>query len=61
VNPGTEFTMQAASEVAAIAWAMQRRARYLASPGASSVLSDVFSPVLVMAWAYVALMRVLVP
>jgi hypothetical protein len=61
VNPGTEFTMQAASEVAALAWAISRRTPYFAGPEASRVLSDVFGPVLVVAWAYLALMRVLIP
>jgi hypothetical protein len=61
VNPETELTMQVASTVAALAWAIQRRTRHLAGSETSCVLSDVFGPVLVVAWAYLALMRVLVP
>ena len=57
----TELLMQAASDTAVLAWAMSRRTRYLAGTGASGALSAAFSPLLALSWAYLAMMRVLIP
>ena len=59
--PGVQVTMQAASDAVALAWAMQRRTQYLAGTGAASALSEGFRPLLAIAWAYIAMMHVLVP
>ena len=61
MTPESELTLAAAADLTAIAWALQRHARYLQGPSADSALAEVFAPVLALAWAYMALMRVLVP
>jgi hypothetical protein len=61
MTPKAEMTLAASADVIALAWAMQRRARYLAGPEASSVLAEVFGPALYLAWVHLALMRVLIP
>lgn len=59
--PDIQVTMQAAGDAVALAWAMQRRTRYLAGTGASAALSEGFRPLLAITWAYIAMMHVLVP
>ena len=52
----TELAMQTASDVVAIAWAIQRRTQYLAA-----ALAEGFRPLLALTWAYLAMMRALIP
>ena len=57
----TELAMQTASDVVAIAWAIQRRTQYLAGTGAAAALAEGFRPLLALTWAYLAMMRALIP
>lgn len=59
--PDVQVTMQAASDAVALAWAMQRHSNYLAGTGTSAALSEGLRPLLAVAWAYIAMMHVLVP
>ena len=45
----------------ALAWAMTRYTRYLQGTGTASALNDVFGPLLALTWAYLAMMRILIP
>jgi hypothetical protein len=56
----TELTLTASAWALAFAWAVARRTRYL-QPEAATALAAVFTPLLALAWAYMALMRILVP
>ena len=57
----TELTLAAASDITAIAWAMSIRTRYLAGTAAQTVLTETFAPLLTLTWAYLAMMRILIP
>lgn len=57
----TEHTMAVAADTVALAWAMTRRTRHLQGPEPAAVLGEVFAPLLALTWAYLALMRVLIP
>ena len=56
-----EHTMAAASDVTAIAWAMSIRTRYVAGTAAQTILTETFAPLLTLTWAYLAMMRILIP
>ena len=57
----TELTLGAAADITAIAWAMSIRTRYVAGTAAQTILTETFAPLLTLTWAYLALMRVLIP
>jgi hypothetical protein len=57
MTPDAELTLAAATDITALAWALQRRVNYLAGPQPASALAAVFGPVLTLAWVYMALWR----
>ena len=61
IHAESEVTMQAAADTVALAWAMTRRTGYLRGTGTQTALAEVFRPLLALTWAYLAMMRVLVP
>ena len=59
--PTQSVTMQAAADTIALAWVYSRYTGYLAGTGTAPALAEVFRPMLALTWAYLAMMRVLVP
>lgn len=57
----TEDTMRIASDTIAYAWAMTRRTTYLHGTGTATVLAEGFAPLMALTWAYLAMIRVLIP
>ena len=53
--------MAVAADTTALAWAMTRYSGYLAGPEPAAVLGEVFAPLLTLTWAYLAMMRILIP
>lgn len=53
--------MQAAADTVALAWVCSRYTGYLNGTGTAPALAEVFRPMLALTWAYLAMMRVLVP
>ena len=53
--------MQAAADTIALAWVYSRYTGYLNGTGTQAALAEVFRPMLALTWAYLAMMRVLVP
>lgn len=61
IHAESEVTMQAAADTTALAWAMTRHTGYLNGTGTHTALTEIFAPMLALTWAYLAMMRVLVP
>ena len=61
IHAESEVTMQAAADTIALAWVMGRYTGYLNGTGTTAALAEVFRPMLALTWAYLAMMRVLVP
>jgi thiaminase len=57
----TELTLAVAADTIALAWAATRYTNYLHGTGTQAALTDVFGPMLALTWAYLAMMRVLIP
>lgn len=57
----TEHTMAVAADTIALAWAATRYTNYLHGTGTQAALTEGFAPLLALTWAYLAMMRVLVP
>ena len=61
IHAESEVTMQAAAGTAALAWICSRCTGYLRGTGTQTALAAVFAPMLALTWAYLAMMRVLIP
>jgi hypothetical protein len=57
----TELAMAAAADTIALAWAIARRTNYLHGTATAIALAEGFAPLMALTWAYLAMMRVLIP
>ena len=53
--------MAVAADTTALAWAMTRCTNYLHGTGTQTALAEVFAPLMALTWAYLAMIRVLIP
>ena len=57
----TELTLAVAADTIALAWAAARYTNYLHGTGTTAALAEGFAPLMALTWAYLAMMRVLIP